>query len=313
VIFDLLRITHHVLCITFNMTNMLIHTFHPIADERVWAFRYKTTVTAFGVVSARYVVLLDTLVNGVTAQAMVDALREPLQTRQLLVINTHADWDHCYGNMVVAGPRATHPAPIIAHRLCRERMLGDEARAKLARMQAQEAETFDAVELVPPTITFDGSFMIDGGDITFELIHTPGHTIDHVSIFIPELRMLFPGDGAETPLPFVPDAAALPVLRASLERLHALHAETVLYCHADSTGPDVIVQNIAYFNEVERRMVQAVRAYGHTPPHDNIDLETLISFPFDDVPGVDQLDDEERAFYRPAHQATIKAMIKWVG
>ena len=44
-----------------------IYIFYPVADERVWAFRYKTTVTAFAVVSARYVVLIDTLINAATA------------------------------------------------------------------------------------------------------------------------------------------------------------------------------------------------------------------------------------------------------
>lgn len=289
-----------------------VHTFHPIADERVWAFRYKTVVTAFAVVSVRYVVLIDTLVNAATAQAMVDALHEPLQTRQLLVMNTHADWDHCYGNMVFAGPHATHSAPIIGHRLCRERLRGDGARAKLLEKQASDPETFGGVQLIPPTLAFDGVFTIDGGDLSFDLIHTPGHTADHVSVFVPELRMLFPGDAAETPLPFVPDAGGLPQLRASLQRLQALHAATVLYCHADSTGPDVIAQNIAYFDEVERR----VRAAGarHAAPlrDDNIDLEDVISFPLDEVPGADHLDDDERTFYRRAHHDALRATVDWV-
>jgi hypothetical protein len=46
--------------------------------------------------------------------------------------------------------------------------------------------------------------------------------------------------------------------------------------------------------------------------HDDSDLENFISFPFDDVPGVDQLNENERAFYRPAHQAALRAMIEWV-
>jgi glyoxylase-like metal-dependent hydrolase (beta-lactamase superfamily II) len=287
-----------------------MHIFQPIADERVWAFRYKTTVTAFAVVGARYVVVIDTLVNATTAHVMVEALREPLATRQLLVINTHADWDHCWGNMVFAGPHATHPAPIVAHRLCRERIQSDEARTKLARMQAREAETFDAVELVPPTITFDSTLAIDGGDLTIEFIHTPGHTTDHVSIYVPELRMLFPGDAAETPFPLVPDAAGLPQIRTSLERLQALHAKTVLYCHADSIGPDVIAHNIAYFDDLERRVTR-YSGKATSPTHDDTALENLIGFPFDDVLGAEQLNADDRAFYRPAHHAAIKAMLEW--
>ncbi len=292
--------------------NSSVHTFHPVADKRVWAFRYKTTVTAFAVVSARYVVLIDTLVNAATAQAMVGALHEPLQTRQLLVINSHADWDHCWGNMVFAGSHATHPAPIIAHQLCRERMLSDEARTGLQQKGERDPATFGTVALVPPTIAFHRELSIDGGDMTFELIHTPGHTIDHVSIYVPELRMVFAGDAAETPLPFVPHAAALPVLRASLEQLHALNAETVLYCHADSTHADVIQQNRAYFDAVERRVQETISARHAVSQHDDSDLEDFIGFPFNDVPGVDQLNENERAFYRPAHRAALRAMIEWV-
>jgi hypothetical protein len=87
-----------------------------------------------------------------------------------------------------------------------------------------------------------------------------------------------------------------------------LNAETVLYCHADSTKPDVIEQNIAYFDALEGR----VRASHVVEPLDEADLEALVGFPFDDVPGADQLNEEERAFYRPAHHAAIKAMIAWV-
>lgn len=290
-----------------------IHIFHPVADERVWAFRYKTTVTAFAVVSARYVVLIDTLVNAATAQVMVDALREPLQTRQLLVINTHADWDHCWGNMVFAGPHATHPAPIIASRLCRKHVLSDEAQSKLQEIQAEDPATYGAVELVPPTIGFIGTLEIDAGDMMFELIHTPGHTDAHVAVFIPELRTLFAGDAAETPLPFVvpAQADALSFLRMSLMHLYACKADTVLYCHADSTSPDVIAQNLAYFNKLEQRVNQRKGELSSLLRPD-IDLETLVNFPFDDVPGVDQLNDEDRAFYRPAHHAAITAMIDWV-
>jgi glyoxylase-like metal-dependent hydrolase (beta-lactamase superfamily II) len=286
-----------------------LHIFHPIADTRIWAFRYKTTVTAFAVVSARYVVLLDTLVNAATATAMVDALGEPLATRQLLVVNTHADWDHCWGNMVFVGPQATHPAPIIGQRLCRERILSDQARAGLAQKQAQDAQTFGSVELAPTTLTFDGALAIHGGDLTFELIYTPGHTADHISIFVHELRTLFPGDAAEAPLPFVPDATALSQLRASLDQLRALEAETVLYCHADSHRADVIEQNIAYFDELERR-VRTVGARHVVSLHD--DLEALVGFPFDEVAGVAELTEEARAFYRPAHHAAIRAMVEYV-
>jgi len=41
--------------------------------------------------------------------------------------------------------------------------------------------------------------------MTFEFIHTPGHTATIIiSIYLPELRMLFPGDAAEAPFRWFP-------------------------------------------------------------------------------------------------------------
>src|SRR5690348_9033793 len=37
--------------------------------------------------------------------------------RPVVVVNTHSDWDHCWGNAAFPG------APIVGHRLCRERIL----------------------------------------------------------------------------------------------------------------------------------------------------------------------------------------------
>lgn len=162
-------------------------------DEWIWAFQYKRIVTNYAVISARYVVLIDTLVNQTTAGAMLSAIHDALRDgRQLLVINTHADWDHCWGNAAFAGPGARQQAPIIGHRLCRERMVSAEAQIELGQMQADYPQTFDEVRVAPPTLTFDGQFVIDGDDLSFELIPTPGHTPDHVSVYVPKFARSLP-------------------------------------------------------------------------------------------------------------------------
>ena len=45
-----------------------------------------------------------------------------------------------------------------------------------------------------PTVTFEGSMTIRLGNHTFELISTPGHTPGQIAVFIPEEKVLFPGD-----------------------------------------------------------------------------------------------------------------------
>jgi glyoxylase-like metal-dependent hydrolase (beta-lactamase superfamily II) len=284
-------------------------------DQRILLFQYKRIVTNFAVISERYVVLIDTLVNPATAEVMVDATRDALRNgRQLLVINTHADWDHYWGNAAFAGPGAHHPAPIIGHRLCRARVLAPESQAYLEEMQRTDRQTCADVRLEPPSLTFDGPFAISGGDLTLELIHTPGHKPDHISVFIPEIRTLFPGDAAEDPLPFVRDAAGLVDMRASFERMLALDPATVLYCHAPgSYGPEVIRANIAYFNEIERRAAAALAA-GRVPEQldTTSDVEALVDYPFAEVEHIEGLDAEEYAFYLGGHRDALRATLDYL-
>ncbi len=284
-------------------------------DERILVFQYQQVVTSFAVICDRYVVLIDTLINPETAQTLLEAIHEALGAgRQLLVVNTHADWDHCWGNGVFAGPSARQQVPIIGHRHCRDRLLSPEARTTLAQKQQDQPELYTNVKLVPPTVTFDESLMIDGGDLQLELIPTPGHTPDHLSVYIPQIATLFPGDAAEQPLPFVDSPNTLPQLRASLVRLQALTAQTALYCHAVGvSSPSVIATNIAYFDTLEQRCRRALRA--NTVPanlQQIADIEALIDYRLADVPGANELDPAAEAFYRDSHRQAAKAMLNYL-
>jgi glyoxylase-like metal-dependent hydrolase (beta-lactamase superfamily II) len=283
-------------------------------DERLLVCRCGPLVNSFIVVTARYLVFVDTLINGATAAALL-ALAEPWRVgRQPLALNTHADWDHAWGNHMFAGPEAPAQAPIIASRRCAERLRSPEAAERLAAMQAEEPGRFDDVRLTPPTLLFDERLAIDGGDLTLELFATPGHRADHISIFIPEIRALLAGDAAELPFPFVESAATLPELRASLARMAALEPQTALYCHAPvGAGPDLLRQNSAYFDQVEGRCRKAVaRGVPARPPAD-ADIEALVEFPFAEAvpPGHDAA--ALAGFYRPGHQATLRAMLEHLG
>jgi glyoxylase-like metal-dependent hydrolase (beta-lactamase superfamily II) len=103
----------------------------------------------------------------------------------------------------------------------------------------------------PPNIVVgDAGLTIDGGDLTLALVHTPGHTEDHFSIWIPELRLVLAGDAAESPFPHLDTPAGLAGARASLLRLQALDPWHVLPCHGGTTEPDLLARNIAYIDAV---------------------------------------------------------------
>lgn len=285
-------------------------------DERVIVARYSTLVDVFVVVTERYVVLVDTLLNPAAAAQLLDLARVHLVAgRQLLVVNTHADWDHAWGNQIFDGPDAAHPAPIIATRACRDRLQSPEEAAKLRRMCAAEPERFGAVRLAPPTVAFDGSLVIDGDDLTLELFPTPGHTADHLAVYLPEIGTLLAGDAAEDPFPLVGTADGLAELRRSLRSMAARNPRHALYCHASVTsGPALLQRNIAHFDDLERRCRAAITRGVSANLPDDADVEALVGYPFADaVASAGEMSPDWTDLYRDNHRVALRAMLELCG
>jgi glyoxylase-like metal-dependent hydrolase (beta-lactamase superfamily II) len=283
-------------------------------DERILVCANGRLVQTFIIVTRHYLVLLDTLINATTTRAMLDYARPYLAGRQLLVINSHADYDHCWGNQLFAGPQAEQPAPILATDACRRQFDRPEAAETLQQMQAQEPDIFNEVVLTPPTFTFDGRFTLHGGDLTLHLIPTPGHTPDQLAVYIPEISTLLATDGAELPYPMARTPQALPQMRASLRQMVALQAQTVLYCHAPVTlGPQLLQDNLTYFDRIEAACRDAL-AQGLTDiPQDDEALLALIDLSYETAVPDDDLWQNVHTYYRTqGHAQQIRAMLQTI-
>ena len=221
----------------------------PGLDVRVRRFRLGNEVDTYAIVTERFCVVVDTLSTPADARALMALLGPALDGgRRLLVVDTHADWDHAWGNQVLAAEPWN--ATILGSRACAERLAGPDFVDAHAGMAREMPGRFDEVVATPPTVALDGPFAIDGGDLVIEAIPTPGHTADHVSLHVPALGVLLAGDAAEWPWPHVPDAAGLLEARASLQRLRTLGATVVLPCHGGAHGPELLDANIAYLDAV---------------------------------------------------------------
>ncbi|MDP9366106.1 MAG: MBL fold metallo-hydrolase [Chloroflexota bacterium] len=190
------------------------------------------------------------LLLGTERAAVVDTLARPedmapfveLATRHgrpVTVVNTHADWDHAWGN--AAFPKAT----IVGHRLCRERLLGEEERARLARERARDPAEYGSVALVPPDVTFEAAATLHLGGLTLELRHLPGHTADCLVVYVPERRLLLAGDCAEDPFPLLtsgPLGGWVRGLRAWADEA----IEIVVPSHGRIGGPELLRRNADY-------------------------------------------------------------------
>jgi len=286
---------------------------HP--DPRVKVFRRAFTgmdeyegmeVDAYVILTSRYAVVLDTLLCPEDAQAMLDLVRNELSGRAMLVVNSHADWDHCWGNARFTGKLAV---PIIGHDYEVVRMESAEARAGLDEFQ-QKYPLFRDVALVSPTVTFNDQLTIHGGDLSIHLFAAPGHHPDHCAAWIPELRLLLAFDAIEKPIPIMENAASVSAMFATLERFLSLHPQRVLCSHGNVTDPGLIQQNLDYLREIKRRCHAFLQT--RRPNSEELDhASELISYPFDEVIA-GSTEPVDRAFYSWAHEENARAILTWL-
>ncbi|MEW5984985.1 MAG: MBL fold metallo-hydrolase [Acidobacteriota bacterium] len=165
----------------------------------------------------------------------------------LVIVYSHADWDHIWGTAGLPHQRAE----IVGHRACRARFDAD-VPATLREKQAAAPGAWDEVTLVPPTMVMDDELEVDLGGVTVELRHLPGHTGDGIVGFVRECGLLLAGDAVETPLPVVPPDAPLAAWIAELERW-AAHpgVRAVMPAHGDTGDASVIRRTSAYLRGLQ--------------------------------------------------------------
>jgi glyoxylase-like metal-dependent hydrolase (beta-lactamase superfamily II) len=216
-------------------------------DERVRVFR-SDDLDTFAVVTELFVVLVDTQMTPQHCHTILDTLRPELATRGLLVVNSHQHDDHVWGNAAL--PTGT---PIIALEASLSAAKDPRFQSSLEEKRCADSRFAD-VRIVAPNQTFTERFVIHGGDLTLELMPAPGHASDQLVVWIPEIRTLLATDAAEHPLPYANDARDLAQLRRTLSTLQTLEPIVVLPCHGATSDVGLLARNLAYFEELERRV-----------------------------------------------------------
>jgi cyclase len=190
-------------------------------SENVYWFQSEVyaQVTAGVITGPQWAVVVDTLATPDETLAMRAFVEEELAVPVRYVINTHYHADHSWGNCFFPG------ATVVAHALCRD-IMADRGNHSLESARKQNP-VFKQVKLVLPHLVFrSGELSLKVGKKNLILTHTPGHSIDGISILVEEDRVLFAGD-AFMPLPYIVDGDA-DVLSTTIKKIGKMGLENIV-------------------------------------------------------------------------------------
>ena len=188
-------------------------------------------------------------------------LREVSDQPTRYIIFTHAHEDHTSGAALWKEPETQVIAQrqFIEVRKYQERLGPFFLRRNAAQFGFSEERMLEAVRnrrpQVDPTILFDERYEFELGGTKFELLHTPGETYDHLTVWMPQCKAAFVGDN------FYPSFPNIYTLRGtrprwaldyveSLNRVLALKPELVLPSHGPAVvGADKVTEALTRYRD----------------------------------------------------------------
>jgi glyoxylase-like metal-dependent hydrolase (beta-lactamase superfamily II) len=216
--------------------------------------------------------LVDTLFDEPLTRDMLAAMKaaEPAAAARIdMLVNTHHNGDHCFGNACCEG------AEIIAHRLAREAMAreGPQRLARLMELAPTMGEAgaylarifgpfdFAGVTQALPTTTFETGITRQVGAKTVRIFHVgPAHTPGDALVHVPADKVVFTGD-----ILFIEGHPIMwegPVGNwiAACEAILAMDVETVVPGHGpitDKRGVTAVRDYLAYTRDEARKRFDA--------------------------------------------------------
>ena len=214
------------------------------------------------VIDGQASLLIDTLFDLKLTQEMLDSMRKSVAAAAHIdmLVNTHANGDHCYGNQLVAD------AEIIASVRTAEEMVtgvSPDQMAVLVKNADQLGQIgefaryafgsfdFENITVTPPDRTFEGELTLKVGDKTVHLIEVgPAHTQGDTLVHIPADKTVFTGDilfiGGH---PIIWAGPTSNWLRAC-DRILAMDVETIVPGHGPITDKKGVAEIKGYFEYI---------------------------------------------------------------
>ncbi len=177
--------------------------------DRCWLARFAFLDVNVGLVGGeRGLLVVDTHASEAEARRVVEQVRRLGAGEVVAVVNTHAHFDHAFGNVVFS--EAYGAPPILAHEDAATELAESGPRVQeAARADAEVPGSDDPVlqqrhrdiadtRLLLPTETFSSARVVDLGDRMVEVVHPGrGHTGGDAVVRVGDADVLFAGDLVE--------------------------------------------------------------------------------------------------------------------
>jgi glyoxylase-like metal-dependent hydrolase (beta-lactamase superfamily II) len=238
-------------------TEQIHNRVHVIPDRRV------EFVPNIGIIEGDQAVLvIDTAMGAENGARVLSEARRVAGDRKLFLTTTHFHPEHAFGAQAFE-----RDATYVANTAQADELAdkGAEYVEMFSGFGPVLAELLTGVELVAPEVTYSGEeARLDlGGTAVHLLYYGPAHTRGDQLVFLPQERILFPGDLVENRfLPIFPDAdASGSRWLGLLDRIEALDPAVVVPGHGAVGDVGLVEELRTYLLEVRAR-VGALHAEG---------------------------------------------------
>ena len=215
------------------------------------------------------VLVIDTAMGAENGERVLAEARRLAGDRKLFLTTTHFHPEHAFGAQAFK-PHGTYVANIAQAEELADK--GSEYVEMFSGFGPALAELLADVELVHPDVTYSGEkARLELGGIAVDLLYYgPAHTRGDQLVFLPEQRILFPGDLVENRfLPIFPDGDALGSRWLMLlDRIDALDPAVLVPGHGAIGDRGLVEELRSYLKDVRTR-VEALHSEGR--PLDEIE------------------------------------------
>lgn len=236
--------------------------------HRTRMLTFEDAISLLLIITERKIILCDTHCGPDSMQEVAGYLADENLNQDIVVFNSHSDWDHIWGNC--AFPDST----IIAHKSFPDR-LHDRGFFDLA---GNRSSVRGEVSLTGPNLLFDNELRLEDEGIRF--IYAPGHTIDSAICYDEQDKVLFLGDLVEDPIPYL-DYERLDIYIRTLEMIMDIPADYLVSGHSGLVTHDLIRSNIRYITQVMTNEPVDTSTFGEYTSVHQINLNTLIMFRYE--------------------------------